>query len=238
MDRPEEAFEPGRGVRGLGDPVDRVLEDLGLLPVVDVLHHADHPAQVPVLLDEEEAAVVEPAVAPVLVPEPVVDVVGDPVPFGQVEEPEGLLPVVGMDALGPFGDAAHLLGLEAQDLLQAAAPDDFTRRQVVIVDDLARGGDDELVFLPLVDVGRLVGLRLRLEGRHRGVPDPRGRGRGPEERGIVTAEDPHSVLGPMVARGGPPCPSPPGVIRGVIFGPGASPAERGIRSGAGRTLSG
>jgi hypothetical protein len=54
---------------------------------VDVLHHADHPAQVPVVLDQEKAAVVDPAIAPVPVTEPVVDVVGLPVPFREVEEP-------------------------------------------------------------------------------------------------------------------------------------------------------
>ncbi len=218
VDGTEEVVEAGRGVGGLGDLVDGALEELALLALVDVLHHADHPAQVPVVLDEEEAAVVEPAVAAGLEPEAVVDLVDLAVLLAGLEEPQGLVPVVGVDALRPLLDAAHLLGQVAHDLLEVARPGDIARGQVVVVDDLAGGGDDELELLALVDVGGLVVPGLGLGGR--GRPGPRSRadmrrrdrdrtglgpagrllGRGGRERGNGDGrtEEPHSVLGPIL----------------------------------------
>ncbi len=195
VDRAVEVVQAGRRVGGLGDHVEGGLEELGLLAVVDVLHHADHPPQVAVVLDEEEAAVVEPAVAAVLVPEAVVDVVGLPVLLRHLEEPHGLLAVLRMDALDPGLDAAHLLGGVAEDLLDAAAPADLAGLQVVVVDRLARGGDEDVVLAALGDVGDLAVAVLR--GRD-------GRGRVGAEvlrrRRLLggTAEDPHVLLGGIV----------------------------------------
>ena len=137
VDRPVEVIEARRFVGGLRDPVDGVLEELGLLPVGDVLHHADHPATSTFRIAGEEAAVVDPAVAPVSVAEPVVDLVGPVLPFGHLEEPDGFAPVLGMDPLGPFRDPAHFLEAVAQNLFQAAAPGDPARVRIVVVDDLA-----------------------------------------------------------------------------------------------------
>ncbi len=215
VDGLEEVVQPGRGVRGLGDLVDGALEEIGLLALVDVVHHADHPAQVPVVLDEEEAAVVEPAVAAVLVAEAVIDLVDLPVLLALVEEPEGLVPVLGVDPLRPLLDAAHLLGQITHDLFEVAAPGDLAVGHVVVVDDLAGSGDDELVFLPLVDVGRLVILGFRPGGRDRGGcgggdgrragrPDLKAGCRETWQVGLGVAEEPHHFLGPIFGGGGVP----------------------------------
>ena len=165
MDGPVQVLEARRFVRGLGDAVDGVLEELGLLPLGDVLHHADHPPGPPVLVDEEEAAVVDPAISAESVPEAVIDVERLAGLLRFLEEADGFGAVLGVDPLGPLDDAAHVLEAVAEDLFEAAAPVDQARGRVIIVDDLSRGLDDELEpllpgrgrFLALLAPGDVVG---------------------------------------------------------------------------------